>query len=151
MSANRSLIADVVRYIPTKKKLAKYGMWNTLFLVFIALIVALNIIQLSINAIWAILLFIIVAMKRFKYYYFHIIFGVIISFVLSGLFLYQIINEGLNESHLYFFYLLPIPIVFIVAGSVLPQKITPNFREKKKKYIDKHNRERIHIVHLFDD
>jgi hypothetical protein len=151
LSRNRSLVANVVRYTPTKKKLKKWGIWNTLFLVFISVLILLSLFQLSINIIWLVLLLIIVAMKRFELYYFHTIFGVLVFLGFSGLFFYQMVNEGFNQSLLRFVYVLPIPIVFIAAGIILTQKITPKFREKKEKYIDKHGRERIRIVHLFED
>lgn len=75
----------------------------------------------------------------------------LVILILSGLFLYQTINAGFDQSLLRFIYALPIPVVFIAAGILLPQKITPKFHEKKEKYFDKHGRERIRIVHLFED
>lgn len=152
LTRNRKLIADIVRYTPTKEKLSKYGIWNTLFIVFISIVVVLfSLVQFSMHIIWPVLLLLVVAMKRFKLYYFNTIFGIVTMLGISGLVLYELVNDGLEHSVFTTLCVLPIPVLFILGGVLLPKKITPKYEEKKERYTDNNGRQRIRIVHYFEE
>ena len=146
----RNIIADIVRYTPSKERLKKYSIWNTLYLVFISLITLLSLLQPTLGIIWLILLIVLVAMKKFKYYYWNTILGVITIISVLALTLYQGMNNGFESTLIMLLFSIPIALIFIFAGIYLPKIMTPKYNEKKEKYIDKNGKEKLRLIHIFE-
>ena len=145
----RNEIAEIVRYTPTTEKLRKYSIWNTLYLIFISLITLLLLLQPTLGIIWFILLIVIVASKKFKYYYWNSILGLVMIISVVALSLYEGTNDG-SETILATIITLTTAIITILAGIILPRKITPKYIEKKEKYLDKNGKEKLRIIHIFE-
>lgn len=145
----RNKIADIVRYTPTVERSKKYSIWNALYLIYISIITLLSLLQPSLGIIWLVLLIVIVALKKFKYYYWNTILGTIAIIAFVALALYQVAHNEAGTT--LSFLILPIALVFIIAGIYLPKIMTPKYKERKEKYIDKNGNERLRIVHIFEE
>jgi phosphate/sulfate permease len=147
----RNQIADIVRYSPSIEKQKKYLIWNTIYLIFLSLITLLSLLNPTLGIIWLVLLVAIVALKKFKYYYWNTILGVITIISVIGLAFYHGANDGFESVVLLISVSLPLALILIIGGVYLPKKLTPKYTERKEKYKDRNGKERIRIVHLFEE
>ncbi|MBN2730220.1 MAG: hypothetical protein JXR53_13425 [Bacteroidales bacterium] len=148
---NRKMIAEIVRFTPSVTRLKKYGIWNNLYLVFVSIITILSFYRPTLGIIWLGLLVIIVASKRFKYYYWNTLLGLIIIIVSCLLALRYFMNgNGFDSVGMKFLLALFIGIIFTIGGALLPKILTPKYKEKWEKYLDNNGIEKMRIQYVFE-
>lgn len=146
----RNAIADIVRFTPSLERLKKYSAWNTAFLIIVSLLTLLSIFNITLGIIWFVFIIIIVAMKKYKYYYWITILGAITIMVSFALYFLSGENGESDVDLATLIGSLIIAIIFILAGTILPKKITPPYTERKEKFIDKNGKQKLMVVHVFE-
>lgn len=149
---NRKMIAEIVRFTPSATRLKKYGIWNNLYLVFVSIITILSFYRPTLGIIWLGLLVIIVASKRFKYYYWNTFLGLLIIIISCLLALRYFMNgNGFDSVGMKFLLALFIGIIFTLGGVLLPKILTPKYKEKWEKYLDNNGVEKMRTRYVFED
>jgi hypothetical protein len=125
-------IATIIKYVPEKSRLKKYGIYNTLFLIFLIIVDIANLITLNYGGfIWFGLITYFVAAKLTKYYYWIMLFGVIIF--ISGIAIS--IYTGQNVLFLIIGSTI-IAAIFIFFGYKMPKLLTPGYYFADETIID---------------
>jgi hypothetical protein len=150
---NRNQVADILRFIPSIERNKKYGIWNTIYLIYLSIFLLITIVIPTIGTTVFFLLALLIALKKFEYYYWNTIFGVV------TLILYAIIiaiagtyfkNDGPEERIMHAFVIFN-TLIFIYAGIFLPKILTPKYIKNEERYKDDDGKERIRVIHVFDD
>ncbi len=141
----RNEVADVVVNIPTESRWKKYKVWNHLFLAFLILIAVFLLLKHpNFGLIWLSWLIYVVATRKFKFYYWNTLFGVISMLSVIAISIYDghfnlpVVLSGILFS-----------FTCIFAGIYLPRMMTPPFEEVRKPYTNTDGENRIMVKHIF--
>lgn len=120
-------IAIVIKYIPDKWRVKKYGIYNTLFLILLIIIDLINMVTLNYGGfLWFGTLTYLVAAKQTKYYYWLIVFGGIIFISGIGLSLYGYFGSGLNILYMLGGSII-LALIFVLFGIYMPKYLTSDY------------------------
>jgi uncharacterized membrane protein len=141
-------VADVLKYIPSAKAIAKYGAWNTVLLVLV-ISIALFFLLVGFPMGWVLygLLIYAIATKKVKYYMWATILfsGMIITFVIAGFTTPEAIFYWKNIL----ISILTIPCCFLPLW--LQGKLCPKPTKRKEEYRNYRGERRMRIVYEFSD
>ncbi len=148
----RKTIADIIRYIPSPEKLKKYGIWNALFLTFIIGTTSAVLLTVPSFSLAPLLIFVaLVAFKQFKYYYWSVFFGIVLLIIGTIGNIYNYLEKPSDFQVMPLIAICLLGVIFIFAGTYLPKKIIPNYREEKEKYTASNGQTKIRLKHYFDN
>lgn len=144
-------VADVLKQLPSKKALAKYGKWNN-FLLGIMLFTSVFILIITPSVaeflIWYGFLIYAVVSKRFEYYIW-ISFVSFFFFFLFALDLFSGQSHSGSWTNISIFLILQTPNLFLPFW--LEKKLCPRPKEKREMYTDHNGKNKIKIVYEFSD
>lgn len=129
-------IANIVRFVPEKAKLKKYGILNTIFLVLLVLIDIMFLLTLNFGGLlWFGAMTYIVAAKQLKHYYWIMILGgcAFIGGLAAGLMGYM--GEGQNVTFILIGSVI-FAAIFVAFGIYMPKLLTPNYEIVEETIVD---------------
>jgi len=147
-------IANILRYIPSKQLKKKYGFLNIIFTILLIGIAYGT--YHALKSIWVTIpllgLLVIVFLKKYRYYGLNAAFGIFLTLVILAFLLFEY-NERKLTSERTLELLMGILgcVVQILGGIIIPLKLTPDFDEKRVRYVDETGRPRIKIIPKFND
>jgi len=142
------LVAEVLKELPSKKAVERYGKWNYAFLIFLVLIVAalFTITGQAISLLWFVLALWVVAKRLLKYYIFISAIGVV---SLISLVVLHFTETASNGSWMNLVLVL-LPILIIVFFPLwLTKKLSPSPIEKRETYTDQAGVSRVRLSYVF--
>ena len=149
-------VADVVKNIPSAERIQKYGVWNTVLLIWLIIIELLVIVTSpSIGILWYGLLIYAVAKKLVKYYGWITLLAVlgalgsIATVALSGPGSFSSIS--FNASVVTILLLLVLYIPTCILPYWLEKKLCPAPTERKEMYSNSEGEKRMRLVYQFHD
>lgn len=126
---NQKKIADLVRFSVEDWRMKKYGIYNTLFLIFLIVIELLNILTLNYGGIiWYGFFTYIVAKKFTKHYHWFTFVGIISMFLGVLPVLINIENTNIAFLILTIVFSVVIGLIFVLFGVKMPPALTPKYR-----------------------
>jgi hypothetical protein len=135
-------IANIIRFIPEKWRIKKYGIYNTIFIVLLIIIDIANLITLNYGGIfWFGVLTYLAITRQTKYYYWFILFGVIIFISGIALSLYGYFGTGQN-SLLIMIGSAILGLIFVLIGVYIPRFLTPNYVIAEEFVVDSNGEKR---------
>ena len=150
---NRNQVADILRFIPSLERNKKYGIWNTIYLIYLSVFLLIIIVYPTIFTGVFFVLVLLIAFKKFEYYYWNTIFGavtLILYYIFVAIASTYFKNGGLEEELMHAFVIIN-TLIFICAGIFLPKILTPKYIKKEEKSTDDDGKEIIRFIHVFDD
>jgi hypothetical protein len=142
----RKEIAGILKNIPSQKRLKQYGYLNIILLSVVIAVTVLFALNPSIGLIWFAILIYITATKQLQFYILHTLFGFI--GILSTVWL--VIYSG-SLPPVYLWISIPVSLLFIVGGLLIPKLLTPKVEEIRKPYSGNDGRTRIQLIHEFNE
>jgi len=144
-------VADILRYIPTKQAIKKYGIWNSILLTVLVLSTALSLITVpTIGIIWYILLIYAVASKKMQYYMW-----ATILYSLFAMVFFATILTTKSFDIIFHWIILCLLFFLVVPGCILPlwlqKKLCPKPIEQKEVYVNAEGNKRMRIVYKFPE
>jgi hypothetical protein len=147
---NRIYIADIVRFIPEKRKCLLFRILNYSFLVFLLLSAAV-IVRETPNWIegmlflltWFIPMIIIVALQMVKFYSVIAFFGTIMFTTTLVIAFYESFQELMVLS-------LIASVIYFLFGIFIPNWFTPSYQKTHKKFTNKNGQTRMKLIHKFN-
>lgn len=120
-------IAGIVQYVPDKKRLKKYGIFNYLFLGLLIIIDLYTIIDLNFQgfALFALMTW-LVATVRVKHYSWFIVLGAIMAISAVGMALFGYLDPGRNLLT-FFGGFGALAALFVLFGIYMPRLLTPDY------------------------
>lgn len=141
------IIADLLKTIPSKQAIDRYGKWNNTLLSLLILTVVLSLATApSIGLIWYGLLIYAVARKLVKYYVWISVlsaFGIIAFLVIA----FTSNTAAVNWLNLIILIVLILPLLLLPIW--LEKKLCPKPKESKVKYTNSKGQKRLKIVYEF--
>jgi|SRR5690554_2617160 len=135
-------IANIIRFIPEKTRLKKYGIYNTMVIVLLIVIDLINLLVLNYGGLlWFGVLTYFAFTRKTNYYYWFAIIGLFI--ILAGLFVG--LNDYSTTGQLSVFLIIGSAIMglmFISVGIYLPKLLTPNYELAEENIIDSNGEKR---------
>ena len=129
-------IANIIRYIPEKWRLKKYGFYNVIFLVLLIIIDIANLVSANYGGLfWFGVLTYLIVTRQTKYYYWFILFGVIIFISGIALSLYGYFGTGQNIL-LIMGGSAVLGLIFILFGIYMPKFLTPDYVIVEEVFVD---------------
>lgn len=147
----RKEIAKIIKGIPTKERLSKYGGYNIAFLVFICLITIFLLLYPNFSLIWMFWIIYIVAFRKLNLYYWVTLLGVTSGIALIGNVLSSDVFFSDEHAIPMFAGFLLFSLVFVLAGIYLPKLLSPPYTEWKESYLNANGVKKIRVVHKFEE
>lgn len=143
---HRGDIAQIIAPLPSASKWKKYGIWNTVFLVLLILLLLFLLLMPNLSLIWTSWLIYITATKKFKYYYWSTIAGVLglVSIISIAVYYGTISGAMLVLTIL-------LSLIFVSAGIFLPIFLKPTITESRESYVNSEGKTEIVIKHIFSE
>ena len=141
------IIADILKNIPSKQAIERYGKWNNVLLAILILTLVLSLLTApSIGMLWYVLLIYVVARKLVKYY---IWITVISAMGIIGSVAIMATSNIVFENWIGLIIIFVIIIPSLIIPIWLEKKLCPKPKEKKVKYTNSLGQKRLKIVYEF--
>lgn len=142
------LVAEVLKELPSKKAVERYGKWNYAFLIFLVLIVAalFTITSQAISLLWFVLALWVIAKRLLKYYIFISATGVV---SLISLVVLHFTETASNGSWMNFVLVLLSALMIVFFPLWLTRKLSPSPIEQKETYTDRAGVSRVKLSYVF--
>lgn len=147
---NRIYVADLVRFMPEKKKIGLFFFVNYSFLLLLIASAIFMVKQspalgesIIILLTWFIPLIVIVAMRWIKFYLLIAFFGSITFFTILVIAFYESFQELMLIS-------LVVSVIYFLFGIYVPIWFTPSYQKTRQKYTNKEGQTRMRMIHKFN-
>ncbi|MCL2247003.1 MAG: hypothetical protein FWC10_07825 [Lentimicrobiaceae bacterium] len=145
-------VAGVLKYIPTKQAVKKYGIWNSILLIFLVITTILVFLTMPIQLIWYVPLIYIVASKKLQYYFWV---TVLFSLMAIGFFIVFISTLFTQPFDTTIWIFVVVSMFFVIPGCILPlwlqKKLCPKPIERREVYVNAEGNKRVQLVYEFPE